>query len=417
VASSSGSAGRRLTTVTVDQAISSASNILITLLAARVLGTDSFGLFGVVLLTYMTIQGVSRALIAEPLLVRPKEAEERPGEAVGAALVFGLGMSVLVAIGAVAVAAVDEELGLALLVLAATAPLLVLQDTGRYLAFAVHQPSRAVALDVAWLAVIVGAVAVIELLDVETLSWFIFAWAGSGAAAGLLVLHQWRGHRVQLGTVWLRETWPFSWRYAISFAARQGAVLVASSAIVVILDAAALGAIRGALLLYGPLVQLQAASVAAGVAEVARLARWGREVNRHIARSTVLTTGAAAVNLLIVLVLPDNLGELALGDTWEATKPLLLPAGLQMIFLGSISGVRSALLGARAVATTLRLDIITAVLAFVTPIIGALVFDDVEGAYWVLSAGTVVAAMTWWVICWDHVRHRTSFDVAVPARA
>ena len=75
------SAGRRLRTITVDQAISSASNVLVSILAARVLGVSDFGWFGLVLITYVATQGAARALVGEPLLVRPVEAESRPGEA------------------------------------------------------------------------------------------------------------------------------------------------------------------------------------------------------------------------------------------------------------------------------------------------------------------------------------------------
>src|SRR4051794_3835891 len=81
-------AGRRLRTITVDQAISSASNVLVSILAARALGVSDFGWFGLVLITYVATQGAARALVGEPLLVRPVEAESRPGEAIGTGLVL-----------------------------------------------------------------------------------------------------------------------------------------------------------------------------------------------------------------------------------------------------------------------------------------------------------------------------------------
>ena len=83
------SAGRRLGVATIDQAISGASNILISILAARILGIESFGLFGLVFLVYVLALGSARALGGEPLLLHPVEAEARPGDASGTASVVG----------------------------------------------------------------------------------------------------------------------------------------------------------------------------------------------------------------------------------------------------------------------------------------------------------------------------------------
>jgi len=46
-------ARRRLSTITIDQAIAGGSNVLIMVLAARVLGTERFGLFGLVFLLFV----------------------------------------------------------------------------------------------------------------------------------------------------------------------------------------------------------------------------------------------------------------------------------------------------------------------------------------------------------------------------
>ena len=117
-----GSAGRRLTAITIDQAISSASNVIFTVLAARLLGSDEFGLFSIVFLAYMATQGMARALAGEPLLVRPQESEERPGEAIGSAIVLGLGASVLVGLGAIAAAIWEPDVAPALAIFAVVHP-------------------------------------------------------------------------------------------------------------------------------------------------------------------------------------------------------------------------------------------------------------------------------------------------------
>ncbi|HEX6389183.1 MAG TPA: hypothetical protein VFZ89_07050, partial [Solirubrobacteraceae bacterium] len=127
------SARRQLSVITIDQAIAGASNVLIAVLAARLLGVASFGLFGIVFLVYVMVQGVSRALVCDPLLVHPVEGQERKGEVIGTSLVLGLALGVFIVLVGLAVRLIDDRLGNALVVLAACIPLLVLQDLGRYL--------------------------------------------------------------------------------------------------------------------------------------------------------------------------------------------------------------------------------------------------------------------------------------------
>lgn len=401
--------GRRLTAITIDQGVSSLSNVLVVLLAARVLGVSTFGLFAVVSLVYIATQGFARALVGEPLLVRPKESYERPGEAIGSAAVLGLGIGLVVGIAGALISFGNGDLGGGLLALAVFLPFMILQDLGRYLAVATQQPMRALVLDLVWLGLELLAIAALLVADAKTLTWFVVAWAGSGAAASGLLLWQHRAHRIRLGIGWLRETWPFSWRYATSFAARQGAVLVAVSFVGGVLGARALSAFSGALTLFGPQVQLQAAAMAAAVSEVSRLPAGSPGVDRQVKRATMLTAGAAAANLLVLLVIPDRLGRLVLGDVWEGTQALLWPAGIQMLCIGLMSGVRAGLVGMRAVRTTLRVDIAQTVVLVLGASIACQVLD-VRGTYWSMSVGQGVLAVVWWTVYRAHMRKLADVD-------
>lgn len=390
------SAGRRLTTITVDQIISSSSNLVIAVLAARGLDVASFGLFAIVLLVYVTAQGAFRALVGEPLLIHPVDAERRPGEAIGTGILLGAGLGALVLATGIVAAALGFRIGDGLIVLGACLPLLALQDLGRYLAFAIQRPSFALVLDVVWLVLVLAAVAVAFATDAQTITWFVSAWAGSGAVTGLLLFWRYRDHHVSLKLDWLRETWMFSWRYLVSFTSLQLSVLATSVAIGVIAGPAALGAIRGAWLLMGVFVQFQAAAIAAGVAEVSRLPVERSHLTPHVTRTTVLVTVAAALNMLVLLVLPDRLGRIVLGATWHATHPLLVAAGVDMLLLGLISGVRSALIGIKAVRTTVRIDVAaTSVLGMCGAVTGA-VIDGARGGFWGLAVSQAAIAVIWW---------------------
>jgi O-antigen/teichoic acid export membrane protein len=327
--------------------------------------------------------------------VRPAEAESRPGEAIGTGLVLSVGIAVLVVVAGLVTSLAQRDLGLGLVALGAFIPLIFLQDLGRYLAFATHRPGRALVLDLTWLGLLVAAVGAVLVSGSESLVLFVIAWAGSGAVAGLLTPLPYRHSPIRLGLGWLRETWPFSWRYALSFASMQTASLGVSVAIVGIAGSRALGAVRGALLLLGPFTQFQAASIAAGVAEVSRMQAGAAAVARHVRRTTMLTAGVAVANAVVLLLLPDVLGRLVLGATWAPTERLLWPACVQMVMLGLISGVRSALLGLKVVRTTTTLDIVGTVITLGATVVGAFVNGSL-GAFWFLAAGQAVVAIMWW---------------------
>lgn len=397
------SAGRRLSTITIDQIIAGASNVLIAVLAARMLGVGAFGLFGIVFIVYMTAQGISRALICDPLLVHPVEARERPGDVIGAARVLGLGIGAVVCAIAGFAWIWDSSLGGALLILGLAMPALVLQDLGRYLGMVTHRPSFALILDLLWLGLMIVALGIVVILDAETLVWFVAAWAGSGAIAGAVAPWRYRRYPMQHSPLWLRETWGFSWRYLIAFGATQGSALLSSIGLAAISGVRSLGAVRGALLLVRPSATLQSASIAAGIAEVSHMPPGSHDLRRHIARTTVLTTAVALVNLVVLVFLPDPIGEAVLGATWEPTKDLLLPASLQMVLLALISGPRAALLGQRAISLTLRIDVASTALFLVATMIGAVV-NDALGAYWALVICQSAITVVWWITLRWHSR-------------
>ena len=91
-------AGRRLTTITVDQVVSGASNLGVAVLAAHALGLRAFGLWEITFLVFVLVQSGSRALVCEPVLVHPQEADERPGDVIGTAAVLGLAQGVLIGV-------------------------------------------------------------------------------------------------------------------------------------------------------------------------------------------------------------------------------------------------------------------------------------------------------------------------------
>ena len=106
-------------------------------------------------------------------------------------------------------------------------------------------------------------------------------------------------------------------------------------------------------------------------------------------------TIAAVATLVVLVVVPDRLGRVAIGDVWDAAEPLLVPAGLQIVFIGLAAGLRAGLLGVRAIGTVMWLDLAIGALLLAAITFG-LAVGDVRTAYWCLAlAQGVAAAFTW----------------------
>jgi len=400
--------------ITVDQAVAGASNVLVSVLAARVLGVAEFGLFGVVFLVYVMVQCVSRSLICDPLLVHPHDAERRLGDILGTSVLLGTALGVLTVVAGLVATIWRADFGHALMVLGACLPLLTFQDLSRYLGFALQRPGRALSVDTLWLVLVIAAVPVLTALDARTLVWFIVAWAGSGAVAGLLLFRQ---HRVRIrpGLSWLRFTWSFSWRYLLSYTSTQGAALAGSSAVGGIVGARALGAVQGTVLLVRPFGTFQLAAVAAGVSDIARSTDLAH-AQRRARQISVFTTCVAAVNVAIMLVIPDNVGEAFLGATWHAAKPLLIPTGVQILMLGVITGARAGLLGSRLIHRTVVIDVIGTVVLLVATVSGA-ALGGVKAALWAVAGAQAVMSAVWWLVFVTEMRARTAPPAADDASA
>jgi O-antigen/teichoic acid export membrane protein len=393
-----------LSIITIDQAIAGASNLLITVLAAQVLGVASVGLWSIVFLVYIVTNGVSRALICDPLLVHTEEAEKRPGEVIGTSTLLGLCLGALLVCAGIVARHWQTDLGNAFIVLGVCMPLLMFQDLGRYLGFATARPGRSVVLDTLWLGVQILAIVVLLVADKRTLTWFVIAWAGSGAASGLLLFWQYRGVTIERTVAWLRYTWSFSWRYLISYSATQGSALAGSSAVGVIAGARQLGGVTGTVAFARPFGTIQIAAVAATVAEINRSGGDRHVARQRAAKITTFTAVIALVNGAIMVALPDRVGHAILKATWHVAQPMMLPTAVQLIALGVITGARAGLLGLRAIRLALVIDVVSVVGVLGSTAVGA-VINGALGALWGVALVQGVLAFVWWTVFLAHSAH------------
>jgi O-antigen/teichoic acid export membrane protein len=403
-ARSMGAGGRRASLVTIDQGISSLSNLLVLVWVAHALVPGDFGRFSLVFFIYMFTQnGLIRSLVSATVVVHPEDADERVRSVLGAAVLMSLGVGALCMAAGAVIWLTGSHLGPSVVLVGAVMPLMGVQDVGRYIGIAEGKPGRAIVLDSIWLVLLVGAFVAVGILDSATLFWLVAAWAGTGAASGLWVFVQHGIPRArELSMDWLRDRWDFSWRSLVASSSSGAVALVGSSLMAIVSGPLAVAAVRTALLLERPSTTVQSAVATSAAADIAREHPDNAGLMRHQRRTMVLSIIVAVLNLGVLLAIPDKFGRLLLGDVWDIVEPLLLLVGLHVGALAAQSGVRAVLLGRRQIKPVMAIDISGTVITIVGLVAGAAIGDG-KGAMWGAVVGQAVLAVVWWVALIRHL--------------
>jgi O-antigen/teichoic acid export membrane protein len=392
-----GTARRRASLVTFDQGVSSASNLLPLLWVAHVLTPADFGRFSLVFLVYVFAQtGVVRSLGSATVVVHPEDADECPRDVVGSVVLLSLVPMVLCIVGGLGLWWYGSSMGPALVVVGVAMPLLGVQDVGRYIGIAESRPGRAVLLDALWLGFMVVAFVVVSEGIEPTLTRLVAAWAVTGALSGLWVFVQ---HGVprgrEMSADWLRRRWHFSWRSLVASSSTATVALLGSALMAIVSGPVAVAAVRAALLLERPSTALQTAVATSAAADIAREQPDNAGLVRHQRRTMSLSVAVAALNMLVVLLIPDAVGHALLGKVWDTVQPLLLAIGFHVATLAAQSGVRAVLIGRRMIGPVMVVDIVGTVLAITGMVVGA-ALGDAEGAMWGTVVGQALTVVMWW---------------------
>lgn len=390
------SVGGRATLVTVDQVLSGASNIFVVLLIAHLLSPADFGRFTLIFLAYSSACVIGRSLICATILVHPHDADSRPRAILGSSLFFAVAIGIMVLAVALPLHLKGSAIGTSLLWLSLFIPLMLIQDVGRFIAIANHRPVRAVWLDGLWIVVEVAAFLVVIVRDEATLSLSVAIWAASGALSGLMVFVQSGFPRLsELDLTWLRSRWTFSWRAMVTGVTSEVSALIGFTAIALVSSGVVVGAVRAVLLLTRPGNIVITSVATSGIVDMSR-DRPDNDATRMRIRRTVLVSVAAAVlNTVVLVFLPDRVGQLVLGQTWDVAEPLLLAAGLQLVLIAARNGIRVALMSRREIRLIMAIDIVGSVALIVLSLVGALI-AEAEGVMWANVAGQGALSIAWW---------------------
>ncbi|WP_460812419.1 MATE family efflux transporter [Nocardioides salsibiostraticola] len=397
------SAGRRTSLVTLDQALSSASNLLVVLVAAHVLAPADFGRFSLILLIYAFALGPTRAMISIPALVHPEDADGRTWAVLGSAVMLALAGGALCLLAGLALLLAGSSMGVPVMFLAAALPFLQVHDVARFISISRAMPGQAIVLDLIWLTLMVAAASAVGFFASFSLLPLLLVWGLSGAAASLWVLTYGLPTAQDLTLGWLKERWNFSWRSLVGDLTASGGALLGASLMILVSSPVAVAAVRASLLLGRPASALQAAVSTSMTTDVARDQPEDRGLRRRQRRALMLTGTVALANLAVLLLLPDEIGARLLGNIWTLIDPLRLPIGLSIIAAALPSGVRAALLGRRQFKASMRADIVGSVL-LVCGMVGGAVINDASGAVWGLVIGQLLTATFWWFSFEQHMR-------------
>ncbi|MGO4457143.1 hypothetical protein AB4039_07410 [Streptomyces sp. M-16] len=385
----------------LDQAASSATNILVLVLAARLSSASGFADFSMVYVAFSVLLGLNMAYVGQTVVLEkgeglpPDEVRGRLATVCRSSVLFTAAASaVAAAVLAVAGLVLAGAAGRAFLALGLVLPLVLVQDGLRYCFSALRVPQRALAADSLRLLCVVVALAAQPAgasAGRLVLVWGLSALPALGLGLWLLRPHV-RGARAELRPYLRRGH--LGQRFVVEFAVGNGSSQLAVLGLGAFATPLAVGALRGATTLFGPLNVLFNSANAFGPPVVGRASG-----KRGVVRLTALMGAALAVLgagwAAVLYALPDRLGRHLLGDTWAAAAALLPATGAQyaVMGLGTCALLTLRVLNPRA---TLSLQIVFSLLS-VALLLGGYAAWGVAGAAWGLALGSAAKAGAGWL--------------------
>lgn len=374
-----------------DQAVASVTNLLPSFFIARALGADGLGTFAVAFAAYWLGLGGARALILEPYLLSAPKMDEtvRSGYALRAAGV-ALRVGCIGGLLGIAVATAIPAIRPALLPIAALMPLLLLQDALRYDGFAKQRAGKALGSDVTWLVA-----AVTFSIPADSLWELSLAWAGAGAAAGLVFTAPrplWQAVRTGAVGAWMRDHRDSSGFLFLEFATvsavQQGATwIIAGTA-----SLASAGILRAGQMFTAPLKLVQTAATIALLPRAVTMETPG--LGAAARKYGFANAGLALAWAAAVLIVPVDAGRFVVGDAWPDARWV---AGLLALGAAFNSLSQAALIVLKATgnfSTSAQLRLIVSSVSLAALTVGALLAEAVGAALGML-VGAVFGAALW----------------------
>jgi hypothetical protein len=386
-------------------------------MVARESAPHAFGLFALLFAAYCVVLGISRAICCEPLTVRFSEASSvvwRQGAslATGAALVIGVLSGVICITVGLCLGARYSGL---IIIFGLALPGLLLQDTWRF-AFSAAGRSRYSFMNDALYAGVLAPLLLVLVLEGKTdVSVLVAAWGAAALVAAVFGIRQSRLlPRPGQALTWWHTQSDLAVRYLVEFLALAGECQMVIFGIAAVTSLAGVAAIRGGLLVLGPLNIVMYATMLSAVPEAVRLLRYGQK--RLEAACVLLSMGLALMTLLwvgLVLSLPSSLGHEVFGSVWSSARPVVLPLALGFAAIGILTGAEVGLRALADAKRSFRARMIVSPVIMISVLVGALSGGAVGGA-WGLAIGQCIAAAVFWIYFLNGTRDLSISRCTVP---
>lgn len=381
-----------------DQAVFSATSLVLAIAVAQHATPSQFGAFGIAYVVYTIVLGTVEAFTAEVVMVRgsqlpPRGLQRMLAEASGTAVCVGLGCTVA---GVLLVVFGHGGAAAAILL---PAPLLFLQDVWRLAFFASGRPRAALANDLIWATLLVVGLVIAPTFGPHEATSVVWLWSGAGALCGVIGAIQARClPRVGASVRWTRAHGRAGGRYAGEFLALYGAAQAVLISVGLFTGLAGSGGYRVAQLLFGP---VQVALNAMRIALMPLFARARAEGSSSAMWRRGLVAGAIATAItaawgILALSLPDEIGRSLFGSTWSAANPILLPMlcaqAANAFGLGALLLLRSA----EALQSTFNVRVTGAVAIFGLGTAGAWIDGAAVASTGVAIGAVLMTGALWW---------------------
>lgn len=381
-----GSRRLRLVLGFVDQGIVSATGLLTFVAAAQFLPPNDLGYFSFGVATCLLIVSLARAICGEPLLVRSVgRFEGRPSvfrdtrSMLGLAIILGLVAGALCAV----IGLLGESSNKPLLGAAIAAPGLVLQDSLRYCFIALQRTRSLLINDSATLILGASAIVMSGFITKDSfvmlISWGLASLAvGVATLAGAALLPSFSS-----SYSWLKATWSSSSAYFTENAMGALAGYTIVVVLAVFVAPSEVAAFRATLVVYG-VANLVINFLRTQVLRELRLEMIGsvRGLTITSVKLAIPVIVTIASVLLVLLLLPQGLGQLLLQDTWILVSALLIPGAINR-FCAGLSIVPTITLRIQGI--TWKATLIKIIILFVSLGLGPV------GALYAGAAGALVA--------------------------
>ena len=382
----------------IDQALSAASNFVLAIVVARSVDSTAFGAFAIAFMVYGIAVAATKSVVGQPLQMRyssadPVQQRIEMNRATGFVLPIGLIAGIAAAIIGLIV---SGSVGTSMVALAIVLPALLLQDTCRMAMFTAGKPAYAAAIDGIWALAQFASIAILIVSGNEEVWKLIVAWgisAGLSALVGLVLLKV-------IPQVGQAINWFTAQRHLIRYlfpeyllglgAAQFGIVLVG-----VVASADAVGSLRAAQVLLGPLGIVATAAFQFAVPEMSSRPQMTSRQRGKLAFGISAALGSITiVYVSILLLLPDWAGAELFGDSWAGAALVLLPMGLASLASCQANGPAAVLYAMGRAQWTFRINAVKGPVIMVVLLLAAWLWSA-QGAAWAFFAIELAVLPAW----------------------